>query len=112
MVRAVLGSDQFSVTEAAGGAQALGMLKRGDRFALAIVDLMMPEMDGRQLLSAIRHAPPSEVRGMPVVVLTASRSAEAEPELLRDGADDYIRKPIDPPVFNARIAAVLRRAGG
>jgi two-component system response regulator TctD len=50
--------------------------------------------------------------GLPVLVLTGSGSEELEAELMDEGADDYIRKPLDPARFVARIKTVLRRAGG
>lgn len=107
LARAVLARDGFEVVEAEDGAVALDLLRERS-FDLAVVDLFMPGLDGRELLRRIRSAPGT--RDLPVVILTASRAAEDEPQLLRDGADDYIRKPLNPPIFNARVAAVLRRA--
>jgi DNA-binding response OmpR family regulator len=47
-----------------------------------------------------------------VIVLTGSSDHDSEVALIEAGADDYIRKPIDPPRFIARVKAALRRAGG
>jgi two-component system KDP operon response regulator KdpE len=47
---------------------------------------------------------------MPVVVLTGTLDENAEVEVMEAGADDYVRKPVDPPRFAARIRAALRRA--
>jgi DNA-binding response OmpR family regulator len=48
---------------------------------------------------------------LPVIILTGSDEHDLEVQLMDAGADDYIRKPIDPPRFLARVKAALRRAG-
>jgi DNA-binding response OmpR family regulator len=75
---------------------------------LVVLDLNMPEMDGRSVLRAIRAAP--RTAGLPVVVLTGEQQEGVEVEVMNEGADDYIRKPIEPARFVARIKAALRRA--
>ena len=50
--------------------------------------------------------------GLPVLVLTGTKSQAAEAQLMEEGADDYIRKPLEPARFVARVKAALRRAGG
>jgi DNA-binding response OmpR family regulator len=70
----------------------------------------MPGMDGREVLRRVRSA--VLTAGLPVIVLTGSEAPETEVQLMEEGADDYILKPIDPPRFVARIKAALRRAGG
>lgn len=67
-------------------------------------------MHGRDVLRRLRGA--VATAGLPVVVLTGSSEADEEPILIEEGADDYIRKPIDPARFVARIKAALRRAAG
>jgi DNA-binding response OmpR family regulator len=77
---------------------------------VVVLDLDMPRLGGREVLRRLR----AEVAtaGLPVVVLTGSESEGLEVELMEEGADDYVRKPIDPPRFVARVRAALRRAGG
>ena len=75
-----------------------------------ILDLDMPKLTGREVLKHVRHS--ARTTGLPVVVLTGSEDDETEAQLLEAGADDYIRKPIEPTRFLARIKAVMRRAGG
>ncbi len=108
LARTLLEKSGFRVTEAPDGLVALEHLTQGDRFALVVLDLDMPNLGGREVLARLRSAP--ETAKLPVVVLTGSDSLEAEIELMEQGADDYIRKPIDPPRFVARIKAALRRA--
>ncbi|MBI2403180.1 MAG: Flp pilus assembly complex ATPase component TadA [Gemmatimonadetes bacterium] len=109
LARTLLEKNGFRVTEAADGAAALDRIRDGNGFALVVLDLDMPRLDGREVLSRLRGS--SETAKLPVVVLTGSESMEAEIELMDRGADDYIRKPIDAMRFVARIKAALRRAG-
>jgi two-component system, OmpR family, response regulator RstA len=62
--------------------------------------------DGGGLLEHVRD---HGAAGPPVIVLTGTDDGEAEVRLMDRGADDYVRKPIDPPRFVARIKAALRR---
>ncbi len=108
VVRALLEHEGYQVTEAADGAEALVHVAHGTSFSLMVLDLDMPMLGGRDVLRAIRANPLTA--GLPVVVLTGSKDPDAEMELLEAGADDYLRKPLDPPRFMTRVRAVLRRA--
>jgi type II secretory ATPase GspE/PulE/Tfp pilus assembly ATPase PilB-like protein/ActR/RegA family two-component response regulator len=99
----------YQVIEAADGAAALRSLQEAERVDLMVLDLNMPEMDGRAVLRAVRANP--RTTGLPVVVLTGEQQEGMEVQLMDEGADDYIRKPIEPARFVARIKAALRRAG-
>lgn len=100
-----LATHGFSVATAAHAADARAQLL-GDRFDLAICDVMMPGEDGLSLTRFMR-----ETLALPVILLTA-RSEETERVVgLEIGADDYVVKPFSPRELVARIRAVLRRAG-
>ncbi|MEK7380161.1 MAG: response regulator, partial [Gemmatimonadota bacterium] len=75
-----------------------------------VLDLDMPKMGGREVLQHVRGT--MSTAGLPVVVLTGTNDKDAEIELMDAGADDYIRKPLDPPRFVTRLKAALRRAAG
>ena len=90
------------------GAEALHRLRVGDDVSLVVTDLHMPAMGGAELLKALRASP--ETASLTVIVLTSSDDQAEEIRLMDGGADDYIRKPIDPDRFAARIRAALRRA--
>lgn len=105
--RGLLASSGYRVTEAAEGAAALDLL-RDSHYSLIVLDLEMPGMDGRDTLRSIRSG--IHTAAIPVVVLTGNDDPETEIELMDLGADDYIRKPIDPPRFITRIRATLRRS--
>ncbi len=90
------------------GEAALEELSRRPDVALCVLDLGLPGMSGQDVLRAVRSTPATA--GLPVVVLTAASEVETEVEVLELGADDYIRKPIEPKRFGMRVKAALRRA--
>jgi type II secretory ATPase GspE/PulE/Tfp pilus assembly ATPase PilB-like protein/ActR/RegA family two-component response regulator len=109
IARALLEKQGYRVTEATDGSDALVRLARGEHFSLMVLDLDMPMLGGRDVLRAVRSS--VTTAGLPVVVLTGTRDPGSEIELMENGADDYIRKPLDPPMFLTRVKAALRRAG-
>ncbi len=95
--------EEFAVTEADGAARALD-LARSQRFDLVLLDVGLPDMDGRELCKALRRAG----QKMPVIMLTAA-VGEADTILgLDSGANDYVAKPFKLGVLLARIRAQLR----
>ncbi|MEO7457846.1 MAG: ATPase, T2SS/T4P/T4SS family, partial [Gemmatimonadaceae bacterium] len=105
----ILASGGYRVRQARDGAEALALVEAGDDVALVITDLQMPGMTGMELLHKLRGKVQTSM--MPVIVLTGDDEQDTEVRLMDAGADDYIRKPIDPPRFLARVKAALRRAG-
>jgi DNA-binding response OmpR family regulator len=73
-----------------------------------VLDLDMPRLGGREVLARLR----AEVAtaALPVIVLTGSDDQDLEVALMEAGADDYIRKPLEPARFVARVKGTLRRA--
>ncbi|HKJ92001.1 MAG TPA: ATPase, T2SS/T4P/T4SS family [Longimicrobiales bacterium] len=108
LVRTILRKQGYRVSEAEDGDEALDLIAKHGTFSLIVLDLEMPRMDGRVVLERLRSA--VSTAGLPVVVLTGSTNPEDEYQLMENGADDYLRKPIDPPRFMARVKAALRRA--
>jgi two-component system response regulator MtrA len=94
----------FRVTSCGDGREALERLRR-DPFDLAVLDVMLPSMDGFEITRELRK----ESR-MPIVMLTARADATDVIVGLELGADDYVTKPFDMPVLVARCRAVVRRA--
>jgi DNA-binding response OmpR family regulator len=92
------------VDRAADGSSALKMAMTA-AYEAAVVDLMLPELDGLSMIEAMRAA---NVR-TPVIVLSAKRSTEDKITCLRRGADDYLSKPFKLPELLARLEALLRR---
>ena len=93
-------------TEAAGdGASALAWLQR-ERFDAVVLDLGLPDMDGLDLLDALRADEPA----LPVLILTARDAIADRVAGLQRGADDYLTKPFEMSELIARIASLLRRS--
>jgi adenylate cyclase len=90
----------------ANGREALKFLDSG-AFDLVLLDLMMPEMDGYQVLEAIRSD--TEFRGIPVVVISAVDEVESVVRAIKLGAEDYLPKTFDPTLFEARVTACLEK---
>jgi type II secretory ATPase GspE/PulE/Tfp pilus assembly ATPase PilB-like protein/ActR/RegA family two-component response regulator len=108
LASAILERVPLKVSEADDGAVAMAMVESSGDFSLMILDLDMPTMGGRDVLMRLRANPATA--GMPVIVLTGSDSREDEAAIMDAGADDYIKKPIDPSRFMARVKALLRRS--
>lgn len=89
-----------------GGAEALAAARRHHPDCV-ILDIMMPHMDGLQVLQALRGDP--NLGGVPVLCLTARRAVEDRVRALSEGADDYLCKPFDLRELHARVAALVRR---
>ncbi|MFB3060831.1 MAG: response regulator, partial [Candidatus Binatia bacterium] len=98
----------YDVIEAGDGRTAFELALR-ERPDLILLDLMMPEMDGFEVMKNLRENPTTE--GTPVVVLTALPGAEAEQETQRLGAAHYIPKPCDIDTLEATVRVALREAG-
>ena len=102
-IRLNLEHDGFRVTEAFKGSQAIDRV-RTSLPELVILDVMMPDMDGFEVLKIIR-----EISNIPVIMLTAKGEEDDRVRGLELGADDYITKPFSPRELVSRVRAVLRR---
>ena len=92
---------QYRVVVANSGERALKLLHTGPQPQLILLDIMMPGMDGYQVLQHIKADPKTE--HIPVIFLTAKAKVEDETRGLALGAVDYITKPISPPIVMARV---------
>jgi DNA-binding response OmpR family regulator len=104
IVKAYLEKENFKVTLAETGEQALSQLKVF--FDLIILDLKLPDIQGEEICKIIR-----ESSDVPVIMLTAKSDEEDRIKGLGIGADDYVVKPFSPRELVARVKANLRRAG-
>ena len=96
---------QFTVVTAANGRETLDILNR-QHVDLIVADVMMPVMDGYQLVRTLR----AEGNEIPVLFLTALQSMDSKREGFSSGIDDYLTKPVDYKELIWRIQALLRRA--
>lgn len=95
----------FEVSSAGDG-QAGMTLHAHHPVDLIVLDVLMPRLDGREMLRMLRHAGD----WTPVILLTQVGEASERAMALEEGADDYLNKPFEPHELTARIRAVLRRA--
>jgi DNA-binding response OmpR family regulator len=100
-----LRDDGYDVATARDGVEALRRLESGWP-DLAIIDMMMPRLDGLSLAREIKAR-----ADLPIIVLSAIDAADSKAELLDEVAEDYVTKPFHYPELRARINRVLRRLG-
>jgi two-component system KDP operon response regulator KdpE len=105
-IRMNLEHDGFQVSEAFNGRQAVQKL-RDVNPDLILLDVMMPDLDGFEVLEMVR-----EISNVPVIMLTAKGEEDDRVRGLELGADDYVTKPFSPRELVSRARAVLRRTEG
>ncbi len=105
LLNRTLEPEGYGVVAANNGETALDLLEK-HKPDLIILDVMMPGLDGFQVLDRIRQR-----SNVPVIMLTARREVTTVRDALALGADDYVRKPFHTRELLARIRAKLRRAG-
>ena len=104
LIRLTLESAGYPCAIARDGAEAADLIERQD-FLLAVLDIMLPEINGYELLGYLQST------GTPALFVTAKTAVAYRVRGLRFGAEDYILKPFAPAELLARVEAVLRRTG-
>ncbi|MBQ6354519.1 MAG: response regulator transcription factor [Lachnospiraceae bacterium] len=107
LVKDFLEKDHFYVLEASNGEEAMDLFYENSDTALVLLDVMMPDMDGWQVLREIR-----ETSKVPIIMLTARADERDELKGFELGVDEYIAKPFSPKILMARVEAILRRTKG
>lgn len=111
LVSTLLRKRGYRVLEAEDGVAALEVMKSNEgMIGLVVADLNMPEMDGLELMWELRDN--AAWGRVPVIIVTGELDEILETQLMEEGADDYIRKPVDPRLFLARVEATIRRSEG
>ena len=102
LLEAAIGRSGMNVVTAPGGRPALDLIEgpRGEQISLMLLDLVMPDMDGLEVLAKLRSSNPT----LPVIVLTAKGGIDSAVEAMRAGANDFLVKPASP----ERIAVSIR----
>ena len=101
-----LTSQGYQVEMAESGPQALALLQQAP-FDLVLLDIMMPDMDGYEVLDRIKRDP--ALQHLPVVMVSALGETESVVRCIELGADDYLTKPFNPLVLKARVTSSLSR---
>jgi len=95
-----------TVAVAEGGRQALEMV-RSEPFDLVLLDIVMPEVDGYQVLQGLKSDP--SLQHIPVIMLSALDEMDSVVRCIQMGAEDHLSKPFDPVLLHARIGACLEK---
>ena len=98
-------NEGYEPVVASDGREALSKIRTNPDIGLIILDIMMPEMSGTEVLKEVR-----EDNSVPILVLSAKSGAMDKIQGLITGADDYVTKPFNPLEVMARVRALLRRA--
>jgi adenylate cyclase len=95
-----------NITIATNGHEALSVL-RSKPFDLVLLDIMMPDLNGYDVLERIRSSP--ELRNIPVIMISAIGELDSVVRCIELGAEDYLPKPFEPTLLRARVRATLER---
>lgn len=105
LVKDFLSTKGFQVVEAVDGEEAIDIFFEQKDIALVLLDVMMPKLDGWEVLKTLRmHSK------VPVIMLTARGEEQDELQGFKLGVDEYISKPFSPKILVARVEAILRRS--
>jgi DNA-binding response OmpR family regulator len=105
LIRFYLEREGYQILAAADGREALDLVDRSSPADLAILDLMLPSMDGLQLARHIRNTP--EWRRTPILVLTARSDERDVAHAYHSGANDFMTKPFHPRDLMDRVRRLL-----
>ena len=105
LVKDFLTVKDFQVVEAGDGEEAIDIFFEQKDIALILLDVMMPKMDGWEVLKTIR-----KYSQVPILMLTARGEEQDELQGFKLGVDEYISKPFSPKILVARVEAILRRS--
>ena len=105
LLQAVLEVENYTVFTAGNGEEALDVMDK-EHIDLAVLDIMMPKMDGYEFTQALREGQ----NNLPILMISAKQLPEDKRKGFLVGTDDYMTKPIDEEEMLLRIKALLRRA--
>jgi DNA-binding response OmpR family regulator len=97
----------YTFATAEDGIQALELM-RAQPFDIVLLDIMMPRMNGYQVLEAMKNEP--ALHGLPVIVVSAVSELESIVRCVELGAEDYLFKPFNPVLLKARLTAILEKS--
>lgn len=106
MLQEAFGKKGYEVVSAYSGTEGILRIEK-ETYQMVILDLMLPGMDGQQVLKNIR-----EKSNVPVIVLSAKDDLDTKVDLLMSGASDYMTKPFELKELEARVLVQLRNAAG
>ncbi len=96
----------YATKTADGGREALQLI-HAERFDLVLLDIMMPDLNGFQVLERVKQDP--EFRNLPIIVISALDDIDSIVKCIQLGAEDYLPKPFNPLILRARVTACLEK---
>jgi CheY-like chemotaxis protein len=106
LIRALNGLGFDNVTEAKNGRQALELVLK-ESFDLMLLDMEMPELNGMEVLLALKNDP--QLGGLPVIVISGADQIENAVKCIEAGAEDYLPKPFNPTLLRARATSSIEK---
>ena len=106
LIRALNGLGFANITEAKNGRQALELVLKGS-FDLMLLDMEMPELNGMEVLLALKNDP--QLRGLPVIVISGADQIENAVKCIEAGAEDYLPKPFNSTLLRARATSSIEK---
>jgi len=106
LIRALNGLGFQNITEAANGRQAVDLIVQKS-FDLMLLDMEMPEMNGMEVLAAVKQNP--QLSGLPIIVISGAEQVENAVKCIEAGAEDYLPKPFNPTLLRARVSTSLEK---
>lgn len=97
----------YEVELAENGWDALEMLRKNTKFNLVLLDVMMPRMNGYEVLQTIKQD--AELHHLPVIMISAVDDLDSVVQCIEMGAEDYLFKPFNPVLLKARVESSIRR---
>lgn len=105
MVAKILGADNYKLTFASGGAQALNIL-RNSRPDLILMDIEMPDMNGLEMTTLLKNTP--RLCSVPIMMISGKSESNTVRNCLKAGAVDFVVKPFDRQILQAKVARLSR----
>lgn len=106
LIRALNGLGFTNITEATNGRQALELIKSRP-FDVMLLDLEMPEMNGMEVLVAVKTN--RDWAGLPIIVISGAEQVDAAVHCIEQGAEDYLPKPFSPTLLRARVTSSIEK---
>ena len=106
LIRALNGLGFDNITEAKNGRQALELVLK-ESFDLMLLDMEMPELNGMEVLLALKNDP--QLGGLPVIVISGADQIENAVKCIEAGAEDYLPKPFNPTLLRARATSSIEK---
>ena len=108
LVKRILNKTQYNTLEAQSGKEAVEIIQNNSDIILVLLDIMLPDMDGYEVMEAIQHV--KEDRDFKVCFISGKKEKDSVLKAIESGGDDYIIKPIYPENLLSKVGILLKKA--